>query len=68
MSTETIPAVAVARYRSAEVRANKLIQAARETGCMSDLNADDLAHYIDLMAGCRCQLEQAGRLDLIEVA
>jgi len=60
--------VAIARYRSAEARANELIVAARATGCMSDMNADDLAHYVDLMAGARATLAAAGRLDLIGVS
>ncbi|NUT24324.1 MAG: hypothetical protein HOV77_34660 [Hamadaea sp.] len=62
-----VPVVAVARYRSAEARANELIAVAL-TGHMSDLNADDLAHNIDLMAGYRATLAKAGRLDLIEAA
>lgn len=64
-SCEVTAEMIAAGYATAEVRANELIQAAQETGSMSDLNADDLAHYIDLMAGCRCQLKQAGRLDLV---
>lgn len=72
MSTPAAPLpapapVAVARYRSAESRANALIEAARATGSMSDLNADDLAHYVDLMAGAKATLAAAGRLDLIGV-
>jgi hypothetical protein len=62
-----LPVVAVARYRSAEARANELIEIAR-TGSMSDLAADDLAHNVDLMAGYRAALAKAGRLDLIGVA
>lgn len=62
---EGLPGVA-AGYKSAETRANELIQAARETGRMSDLNADDLAHNVDLMAGYRATLVKAHRLDLIE--
>jgi hypothetical protein len=62
-----LPVVAVARYRSAEARANELIEIAR-TGSMSDLNADDLAHNVDLMAGYRATLAKAGHLDLIGVA
>ena len=62
------PAVLAARYTAAEARANELIVAARATGCMSDMNADDLAHYVDLMAGSRATLAAAGRLDLIGVA
>jgi hypothetical protein len=62
-----LPVVAVARYRSAEARANELIEIAR-TGSMSDLDADDLAHNVDLMAGYRATLATVGRLDLIGVA
>lgn len=62
-----IPVVAVARYRKSEARANELIAIAF-TGSMSDLDADDLAHNVDLMAGYRATLAAAGRLDLIEVA
>jgi hypothetical protein len=62
-----LPVIAVARYRSAEARANELIEIAR-TGSMSDLDADDLAHNVDLMAGYRATLTTVGRLDLIEVA
>lgn len=60
------PAEMAAYHEAAEARANELIQLAR-TGCMSDLNADDLAHYVDLMAGSRATLAAAGRLDLIGV-
>jgi hypothetical protein len=68
MSTPTAPLpapVAVARYRSAEARANELIVAARATGFMSDMNADDLAHYVDLMAGAKATLAAAGLLHLV---
>lgn len=58
------PADMAARYRAAETRANELIQVAR-TGRMSDLNADDLAHYVDLMAGAKATLAKAGALHLI---
>jgi hypothetical protein len=60
----TPPAETAADYRAAEARANELMAIAR-TGRMSDLNADDLAHYVDLMAGARATLAKAGRLDLI---
>lgn len=63
----TPPAEMAADYRKAEVRANELIQVAR-TGRMSDLNADDLAHYVELMAGAKATLAKAGRLDLIGIA
>lgn len=53
-----------AQYRLSEARANELIAIAR-TGCMSDLDADDLAHNVDLMAGYRATLAKVGRLDLI---
>lgn len=58
------PAKAAADYRKAEARANELI-AAGLAGRMSDLDADDLAHNVDLMAGDRATLASAGRLDLI---
>lgn len=54
-------------YRRAEARANDLI-AIGAAGAMSDLDADDLAHAVDLMAGYRATLAAAGRLDLIGVA
>ena len=60
------PAEMAASYETAESRANELIQVA-QTGRMSDMNADDLAHYVDLMAGAHATLAAAGRLDLIEV-
>jgi hypothetical protein len=56
---------AVTRYETAAVRAAELATKADLGEKLSDLQADDLAHAEDLMAGCRCQLEQAGRLDLI---
>jgi hypothetical protein len=56
---------AVTRYETAAVRAAELATKADMGEKLSDLQADDLAHAEDLMAGCRCQLEQAGRLDLI---
>ncbi|WP_437022581.1 hypothetical protein [Streptomyces sp. enrichment culture] len=60
-----IPVVAVARYEASETRANELIALGR-TGRMTDLDADDLAHHVDLMAGARATLAKAGRLDLID--
>lgn len=59
-----VPVVAVARYRHAEARANELI-AIGAAGAMTDLDADDLAHAVELMAGYRATLAAAGRLDLI---
>lgn len=59
-----IPVVAVARYRKAEARANQLMDIAR-SGRMSDRDADDLAHNVEVMAGHRATLAAAGRLDLI---
>ena len=61
------PLWAADSYRASEARANELIAIGR-AGCMSDLDADDLAHRIDLMAGYRATLAAAGRLDLIEAA
>lgn len=61
------PAEMAASYETAETRANELMAIAR-TGRMSDLNADDLAHYVDLMAGAKATLADAGRLDLIGVS
>lgn len=54
----------VADYRTAEGRANQLIEAGR-AALLPDLEADDLAHNIDLMAGYRVILRAAGRLDLV---
>jgi hypothetical protein len=58
---------AVAVYETASVRAVQLAALA-ESGRMSDLDADSLAHAEELMEGARAVLEQAGRLDLIGVA
>lgn len=55
---------AAADFRKAEARANELMAIGR-AGRMSDLDADDLAHNVDLMAGDRATLAKAGRLDLI---
>jgi hypothetical protein len=52
-------------YRAAEARANELIWSALTTGIMSDLDADDLAHNVDLMAGYKATLADSGHLDLI---
>jgi len=60
-----LPVVAVARYRASEARANELLALGQ---AMSDRDADDLAHHIELMAGARAVLAAAGRLDLIGVA
>jgi hypothetical protein len=56
--------LAASDYRAAESRANELIRSA-QVAPMSDLHADDLAHYVDLMAGYKATLAAAGRLDLI---
>jgi hypothetical protein len=53
------PAEAAARYRLAVSHYRQLVTAADYDGC---LDAQDE------MAMCRCQLAQAGRLDLIEAA
>lgn len=44
------------------------VAAQAESGQMTDLDADSLAHAEELMAGARATLSAAGRLDLIEVA
>ncbi|MGW0920128.1 hypothetical protein ACWD3J_14060 [Streptomyces sp. NPDC002755] len=62
-----VPVVAVARYGTAASRTNQLVGIA-QTGNMSDLDADDLAHNVELMAGARATLAKLGRLDLIEAA
>ncbi|MEU9323227.1 hypothetical protein AB0D91_05345 [Streptomyces canus] len=59
-----VPVVAVTWYGPAEARANKLLAAGLE-GRLSDLDADDLAHNIDLMAAARAVCSKAGRLDLV---
>lgn len=61
------PLETATQYRFAEARANELIGIA-VTGSMSDLDADDLAHNVDLMAGYRATLAAVGRLDLIGVS
>lgn len=60
------PAVvrAVTVYEVASVRAMVLAGFA-ETGFMSDLDADSLAHAEDLMAGSRAILADAGQLHLL---
>jgi hypothetical protein len=55
---------AVAVYETAAVHAAQLAARA-ESGRMSDLDADDLAHAEELMAGAAATLAAAGRLDLI---
>ncbi|MEU2316578.1 hypothetical protein ACFY7X_13665 [Streptomyces althioticus] len=55
---------AVTVYETAAVHAAQLAARA-ESGLMSDLDADDLAHAEELMAGTRAILTKAGRLDLI---
>jgi hypothetical protein len=55
---------AVTVYETAAVHAAQLAARA-ESGRMSDLDADDLAHAEELMAGARATLRAAGRLDLI---
>ena len=70
MSTATpasTPAEMAACYGTAEARTSELMAIAR-TGRMSDMNADDLAHYVDLMAGAKATLADAGRLYLIGVS
>jgi hypothetical protein len=56
---------AVTVYETAAEHAAQLAARA-ETGHMSDLDADDLAHAEELMAGARATLHAAGRLDLIQ--
>ncbi len=55
---------AVTVYETAAVHAVQLAARA-ESGLMSDLDADDLAHAEELMAGAAATLASAGRLDLI---
>jgi hypothetical protein len=62
-----IPVVAVARYQDSKARANQLLALGRD-GRLTDRDADDLAHHIELMAGHRATLAALGRLNLIEVA
>lgn len=58
---------AVAQYETAAVHAVQLAALA-ESGGMTDLDADSLAHAEELMAGARATLADAGRLDLIGAA
>ncbi|MGA5372311.1 hypothetical protein ACPCSD_14685 [Streptomyces griseoincarnatus] len=55
---------AVTVYETAAEHAAQLASRA-ESGLMSDLDADDLAHAEELMAGAAATLHAAGRLDLI---
>jgi hypothetical protein len=55
---------AVTVYETAAEHAAQLAARA-ESGRMTDLDADDLAHAEELMAGARATLHAAGRLDLI---
>jgi len=56
---------AVTQHETAAVHAAQLAALA-ESGRMTDLDADSLAHAEELMAGAKAILAQAGRLDLIE--
>jgi hypothetical protein len=63
----TVPAEvvqAVTVYETAAEHAAQLAALA-EADKMTDLDADDLAHAEDLVAGARATLAAAGRLDLI---
>lgn len=55
---------AVAVYETASVHVVQLAALA-ESGSLSDLDADDLAHAEDLMAGALATIAKAGRLDLV---
>lgn len=57
-------AEALTRYETATVHVVQLAALA-ESGHLSDLDADSLAHAEDLRAGARATLAAAGRLDLI---
>ncbi|MYU20793.1 hypothetical protein [Streptomyces sp. SID8352] len=57
---------AATRYETAARRAAELAGLAK-SGRLSDLDADSLAAAEDLMASAHTTLDQAGRLDLIEV-
>lgn len=57
-------AEAITVYEAASLHAVQLAARA-ESGGMSDLDADSLAHAEDLMAGARAVLAEAGRLDLV---
>jgi hypothetical protein len=54
-----LPVVALARYQSASKECRELAASGNYAGCLA---------VQDEMRMCRCQLEQAGRLDLIGVA
>jgi hypothetical protein len=54
-----LPVVAVARYQSASKDCRELAASGNYDGCLA---------VQDEMRMCRCQLEAAGRLDLIEAA
>jgi hypothetical protein len=54
-----IPVVAVARYEAAARHCRNLVASSDFDGCLTAQ---------DEMRACRCQLESAGRLDLIEAA
>lgn len=58
---------AVTVYETAAVHAVQLAALA-ESGRMTDLDADSLAHVEELMAGAKATLAAAGRLDLIEAS
>lgn len=55
---------AVTRHETAAVHAAQLAHQAA-AGTLIDLDADDLAHAEDLMAGAHATLAAVGRLDLI---
>jgi hypothetical protein len=57
-------AEALTRYETESVHVVQLAALA-ESGRLSDLDADSLAHAEDLRAGALATLAQAGRLDLI---
>jgi hypothetical protein len=58
-ATPTTPLEAASRYQSAAVHYRALAERGDYEGC----------EYVrDEMAMCRCQLQAAGRLDLIEAA
>jgi hypothetical protein len=58
-ATPTTPLEAASRYQSAAVHYQALAAVADYDGCLA---------AGDEMAMCRCQLQAAGRLDLIEVS
>ena len=55
---------AVTQFETAMVHVVQLAALA-ESGRMTDLDADSLAHAEELMAGAKATLTKAGRLDLI---